>query len=49
MKIGSIGIYQGDIVRVLQLGQSVAIVEVMDNPRISPFAIRPADLGVFWL
>ena len=49
MKIGSIGIYKGDIVRILQLGQSVAIVELLDNPRMSPFTIKPSDLAVFWI
>lgn len=49
MKIGSIGIYHGDIVRVLQIGQSALIVEILDNPRIDPFPIVPIDFGLFWV
>ena len=49
MKIGSIGFYHGDIVRVLQIGQSALIVEILDNPRIDPFPIVPVDFGLFWV
>jgi hypothetical protein len=49
MKIGSIGFYHGDIVRVLQVGQSALIVEMLDNPRINPFPIVPDDFSVFWV
>ncbi len=49
MKIGSIGFYHGDIVRVLQIGQSALIVEILDNPRINPFPITPTDFGLFWV
>jgi len=49
MKIGSIGLAHGDIVRVLKIGQSVLIVELLDNPRIAPYPIFPDDFSVFWI
>lgn len=49
MKIGSIGLCHGDIVRVLKIGQSVLIVELIDNPRIDPFSVFPDDFRVFWV
>jgi hypothetical protein len=48
MKIGSIGFFHGEIVRVLQIGQTALIIEVLDNPRINPFAVNPADFALFW-
>lgn len=48
MKIGSIGFFNGDIVRILQLGQTALIVEVLDNPRINPFLVHPAEFALFW-
>lgn len=48
MKIGSIGFYNGDIVRVLQLGQTALIIEILDNPRINPFPVHPSEFALFW-
>lgn len=48
MKIGSIGFYHGDIVRVLQVGQSALIIEILDNPRVEPFPVNPSEFALFW-
>jgi hypothetical protein len=48
MKIGSIGFFHGDLVRVLQVGQTAVLVEVLDNPRINPFAVSFGDFALFW-
>lgn len=48
MKIGSIGFYNGDIVRILQLGQTALIIEILDNPRIDPFPVHPGEFALFW-
>jgi hypothetical protein len=48
MKIGSIGFFNGDIVRVLQIGQTALIIEILDNPRINPFPVNPGDFALFW-
>ena len=48
MKIGSIGFFHGDIVRVLQIGQTALIVEMLDNPRLDPFPVTPGEFALFW-
>lgn len=46
MKIGTIGIFDGDLIRIIGVDQLGYLVESLDNPRIKPFIVRQWEIRV---